>query len=364
LSIRGEGVSEDLLAFEDVGGTTKWHINQKPDGTKPGLNFAEPGVSKGVYESRLFIKAGGEIGIGTSTPTEGTKLTVSALANHLQLRRGMPLRDIGGNVLFLELFQDGPDDGKSSKKGVVYPSIRFNNNHRFSNRIEGRDDGIHFKEGGLDSNQHIGVFAKDITLSTDGALFFQGPPPTLHYIKPGIDFSTSFPISPISVPNVSNLSTNYAREAPNALKILGADGGVLATSNQEVLEWHDGGVVINGNLYAKEKRFLIDHPAKPGHKLAHSCLEGPEIGVYYRGAAQLRNGEATIKLPDYFEALTRKEGRTVQLTAKGSEPFRLSYEEVKDGQFKVYGTKNNGEFSWEVKAVREDVAELEVEVKK
>jgi len=52
------------------------------------------------------------------------------------------------------------------------------------------------------------------------------------------------------------------------------------------------------------------------------------------------------------------------LTAKGKEPFRLSCEDVKDGQFKVYGTSHNGEFFWEVKAVRADVDELRTEVPK
>ena len=73
---------------------------------------------------------------------------------------------------------------------------------------------------------------------------------------------------------------------------------------------------------------------------------------------------STIKLPDYFEALTRKENRTVLLTAKGEEPYRLSYDPIIDGQFIVYGTKQDGEFYWEVKAVRADVEELEVEQEK
>jgi hypothetical protein len=334
------------------------------------LNFVEFKTDTDKAEGRLFIGEGGEVGVGTTNPTAGTKLTVSASANHLQLRREATAS--GGKILFLELFQDEPPPtGGIQLERKISQIIRFHLSNNRSNRIESDADGIHFKEGNLkegnlDNDKYIDVFAKGINLSPDGALFTTAPHPAHHYIKPGIDFTTSYSLSPISYPNISNLSANiefYARKAPNALKILGAEGGVLATNNQEVLDWHDGGVVINGNLYAKEKHFLIDHPTKPGHKLVHSCLEGPEIGVYYRGAAQLRDGEATIKLPDYFEALTRKEGRTVMLTAKGKEPFRLSYEEIKDGQFKVYGTKTDGEFSWEVKAVRADVDELEVDAK-
>jgi len=59
--------------------------------------------------------------------------------------------------------------------------------------------------------------------------------------------------------------------------------------------------------------------------------------------------------------LTRKEHRTVQLTAKGREPYGLSYTDIADGMFHVYGTKPDGEFSWEVKAVRADIEPILVE---
>lgn len=112
---------------------------------------------------------------------------------------------------------------------------------------------------------------------------------------------------------------------------------------------------------APNKWFSIPHPQDPSRTLNHGCLEGPENGVYYRGEAQLSGGEATIALPAYFESLTRREGRTVLLTAKGRKPFLLSYEDVRDGRFTVYGTEPDGTFSWEVRAVRSDVDPLDVE---
>jgi hypothetical protein len=75
-------------------------------------------------------------------------------------------------------------------------------------------------------------------------------------------------------------------------------------------------------------------------------------------------GEARIQLPAYFEALTRREGRTVLLTPRGREPFLLSYDEIADGAFSVYGDRDEGAFDWEVKAVRADVAELAAEVRR
>jgi hypothetical protein len=112
------------------------------------------------------------------------------------------------------------------------------------------------------------------------------------------------------------------------------------------------------------KNFNIPHPAKPGYRLVHSAIEGPEAGVYYRGEATLINGEATVTLPEYFEALTRLEGRTVQLTCKnGWSPLFIDGEIV-NGKFKVRTTGNgnlNQVFHWEVKAIRSDLPALEVE---
>lgn len=154
--------------------------------------------------------------------------------------------------------------------------------------------------------------------------------------------------------------------------IFGSEGGLLGTTKDSAnvaLHWDQkGNVRVHGEfsshgVSAPEKHFSIPHPVKTGHQLIHACLEGPELAVYYRGSGRLTKGKATVKLPDYFEALTLKQDRTVTLTAKGREPYLLSYEDIHDGQFEVYGTKSDGEFSWEVKAVRSDVEHLQVEVK-
>lgn len=65
LGIRAAGQWEELLSFEDPSGNTKWHINQNPNGNNSGLNFAETSVA----DFRLFIQAGGKVGVGTSAPS-------------------------------------------------------------------------------------------------------------------------------------------------------------------------------------------------------------------------------------------------------------------------------------------------------
>jgi hypothetical protein len=64
LTIRAIGGGEELLSFERADGTgRKWHVNQLPGGAN-GLSFNETGVLDG----RLFLGAGGKVGIGTTAP--------------------------------------------------------------------------------------------------------------------------------------------------------------------------------------------------------------------------------------------------------------------------------------------------------
>lgn len=68
-------------------------------------------------------------------------------------------------------------------------------------------------------------------------------------------------------------------------------------------------------LLAKKKNFLIDHPTKKGKKLVHSCLEGPENGVYIRGKIVNNN---IIDLPEYWTKLVDDQSITVSLTPIGA----------------------------------------------
>ena len=116
------------------------------------------------------------------------------------------------------------------------------------------------------------------------------------------------------------------------------------------------------------KAFVIDHPLDPARQLAHACIEGPEAAVYYRGEATLEDGLADIRLPAYFEALTRQKDRTVTLTnVGGADPIFVDPAPggalVGDGAFRVrLPTPGSSQrFVWEVKAVRKDVPHLAVE---
>jgi hypothetical protein len=131
-----------------------------------------------------------------------------------------------------------------------------------------------------------------------------------------------------------------------------------------------GSVSISGNLsVAGTKAFAVNHPVDADRMLLiHATLEGPECAVFYRGQGRLESGRAEVRLPDYFEALTRSEGRTVMLTpcCEDDEPVvsMLAASGIVDGRFTVRAADDRNQrqrFYWEVKAIRADVERLEAE---
>jgi hypothetical protein len=108
LAVRGSGGAEELLSFEDAAGATKWHINQKLAAAPvKGFNIAETGVADG----RLFIKQGGDVGIGTFEPKQklhvnGSFLLVQGAGNEQAYLGG----DASSTDLVAQQFDDWIDE--------------------------------------------------------------------------------------------------------------------------------------------------------------------------------------------------------------------------------------------------------------
>ena len=66
---------------------------------------------------------------------------------------------------------------------------------------------------------------------------------------------------------------------------------------------------------ASPKPFDIKHPSKKEWRLRYACIEGPEVGVYYRG--RLKN-DNEIVLPNYWKDLVHVDSITVQLQPIGA----------------------------------------------
>ncbi|HOZ52455.1 MAG TPA: hypothetical protein PLU17_11390 [Chitinophagaceae bacterium] len=102
------------------------------------------------------------------------------------------------------------------------------------------------------------------------------------------------------------------------------------------------------------KTFKIDHPTDPSNKyLYHSSIESNDMMNIYNGNITTdANGDATVQLPSYFEALNKD--YKYQLTVIGTFAQAIIGEEVMNNQFKIKTNQPNVKVSWQVTGVRND----------
>lgn len=137
--------------------------------------------------------------------------------------------------------------------------------------------------------------------------------------------------------------------------------GVLAPLSVLALTFTGPGVSINGNatvvgaLTKGSGSFIIDDPADPANTiLYHSFVESPQPENIYDGIATLdKNGEVTIQLPEYFDALNGDV--TYQFEALNQPMPNLYLKTLEhDNQFAIAGGVPGGQISWQVIGVRHD----------
>lgn len=123
----------------------------------------------------------------------------------------------------------------------------------------------------------------------------------------------------------------------------------------------NGFLSFNSSIVGTTKLFDIKHPNKKGYRLRHSCIEGPEHAVYYRGRLIDNN---VIKLPEYWHGLVDPETITVNLTSHGVYQ-ELFVKNIEWGSKIHIGNNLGGPIncSYTVYAERIDVSDLEIEYK-
>ena len=108
--------------------------------------------------------------------------------------------------------------------------------------------------------------------------------------------------------------------ASHALKVTGPGQAVYVKGNMYVSGTVD--CLSTGRLEArhrtadsKPKLFDMEHPSTPGMRLAHACIEGPEVSVFYRG--RCRNSKEIV-FPSYWKDLVHINSISVQLQPVGA----------------------------------------------
>jgi len=144
--------------------------------------------------------------------------------------------------------------------------------------------------------------------------------------------------------------------------------GVYGQSSSGNAGYFVGDVYVSGSLYKGGGAFKIDHPLDPENKyLQHSFVESPDMMNIYNGNVILdANGEATVELQDWFEALN-KDFR-YQLTCIGGFAPVYIAEKISGNHFKIAGGTSGLEVSWQVTGIRHDAYanahRIQVEVEK
>jgi hypothetical protein len=116
-----------------------------------------------------------------------------------------------------------------------------------------------------------------------------------------------------------------------------------------------GNARVTGSLVNGAASFRIDDPVNPAHKyLSHPYVGSSDMKNLYDGTVALdENGQATVELPAWFEALNRD--FRYQLTALDvpAPSLHVSHQ-LQQGRFTIAGGEAGQQVSWQVTGIRQD----------
>ncbi|MEU3904564.1 hypothetical protein AB0F20_12145 [Streptomyces goshikiensis] len=164
---------------------------------------------------------------------------------------------------------------------------------------------------------------------------------------------------------VLHLFGSSVKDTGNGMLTLQSGGKVIALSGSEDFVGIgtitpqfkldvNGDLRVSGSIIKGGGGFMIDHPLDPANKyLSHSFVESPEMATFYAGVVDTdERGEATVALPEYFEALNRE--FRYQLTPVGGLAQAAVIDEIKDNRFTLRTDRPGVKVSWQVTGVRQD----------
>jgi len=265
------------------------------------------GLYGGWFEGNGYFS--GKLGIGTNSPFPGSKLHVQ----HDNIYAGLFISDYSDyntHVIHSQFTGTGETDARA-----VYGYSRGADNYGIGGEFVGGYRGVQgivYSDGGGDPV--MGVCG-----STEGGS-------TTKYGVYGY---------------AAGSGTNY-----------GVYGYAVGGTNWA--GYFEGNARVTGTLTKGGGSFQIDHPLDPENKyLFHSFVESPDMMNVYNGNVILdANGEATVQLPAYFEALN-KDFR-YQLTCIGGFAPVYIAQKISGNQFTIAGGEPGMEVSWQVTGIRHD----------
>ncbi|MCB0749205.1 MAG: hypothetical protein KDC90_17215, partial [Ignavibacteriae bacterium] len=115
-----------------------------------------------------------------------------------------------------------------------------------------------------------------------------------------------------------------------------------------------GNITYDGTFTQASSNIIMDNPLDPNNKqIIHSGVSSSEMKNIYDGrVATNSDGEAIVKLPDWFEALNID--FRYQLTVIGEFAQAIVSEELNYNQFVIRTNKPNVKVSWQITGIRND----------
>jgi hypothetical protein len=319
-----------------------------------------------VGDSTIFEDKFGLVGIGTDTPT--SKLTVNGL-----------IQSLGGGFKF-------PDGTVQTTAAVGGLTSIFHDSTLTGNGTSGAPLGVAvplFLTGAVDDGNAIngaealvdvtntavtgaGIIARGnsfgvVGLSDSVAVLGRGGDRTGSGFRGGTGVSGAGGAAADGIGGIGVVARGgEGSGAGNAGGIgIDAEGGAGANGATNGLAGKfTGDVLIDGNLNVLgTKNFKIDHPLDPENKyLYHAAIESSEVLNIYSGNVRLdATGAATVKLPEWFEALNKDFRYSLTPIGAPAQGLYIA-EEVSNSRFKIAGGLPGAKVSWQVTGVRSDAA--------
>ncbi|HTG60881.1 MAG TPA: hypothetical protein VMG63_15915, partial [Terriglobia bacterium] len=148
----------------------------------------------------------------------------------------------------------------------------------------------------------------------------------------------------------TTLFLDNTTSGPSGLVLFATSQTVGGNCNIDV----GGNLACTGAISGAAKNFKIDHPLDPANKyLVHASVESSEMmNIYTGNIVTDARGEATVSLPEWFEALNTD--FRYQLTVVGQFAQAIVAREIENHQFQIKTSAPNVKVSWQVTGVRQD----------
>ena len=298
-------------------------------------------TNTGMIGERLTVTTSGKVGIGTNNPTQ-----------------------------FFEAFPDNNFSGVIGKVYVGY--VGYSDYAAFSHFDQDTTTGYALRQGSAGDTLLNAKSGQSITLRNS------------NYVIATVN-STGLDVNGLAT--ASGFQTDTTNTSYNLITRNSTSGTLYvqaaqSNSTQTIASFRYGSATVNagtetfrirrdnvnvfganftvgGSITGNSKNFSIPHPTKEGKRLVHSCLEGPEIGVYFRG----RSTSATIEMPDYWDGLVHLDSMTVELTAVGPNQDLYVASIADDGDVTVGSNTDTAlNYFYVIYGERKDLERLEVEI--